>query len=85
MPTTSILFYQEKAGDAPVVGWLNELENKNKAGFANCVGRIRQLQNAGHELRRPLTEITCGMVFMSFGQNIETFSIGYYIFLVVEI
>lgn len=53
MPTTLILFYQEKAGDAPVVDWLNELENKNKAGFANCVGRIRQLQSTGHELRRP--------------------------------
>ena len=53
MPTTSILFYQEKEGDAPVVEWLNELKNQNSAGFANCVGRIRQLRNTGHELRRP--------------------------------
>ena len=53
MPTTSIFFYQEKEGDAPVVNWLNELKAKNRKGFANCVGRIRQLQSTGHELRRP--------------------------------
>lgn len=53
MPTTSILFYQEKKGYAPVVDWLNELKIKNPKGFANCVGRIRQLQSTGHELRRP--------------------------------
>jgi phage-related protein len=53
MPTTSILFYQEKEGDAPVVDWLIKLKVKNPKGFANCVGRIRQLQTTGHELRRP--------------------------------
>ncbi len=53
MPTTSILFYQEKKGDAPVVDWLSELKRKNPKGFANCVGRIRQLESMGHELRRP--------------------------------
>ena len=56
MPTTSILFYQEKAGVVPVADWLNELKSKNKAGFANCVGRIRQLQSTGHELRRPTAD-----------------------------
>ncbi len=53
MPKTSVLFYQEKQGDVPVIDWLNELKSKNKAGFANCVGRIRQLTSMGHELRRP--------------------------------
>ncbi len=53
MPTTSILFYQETKGDAPVVDWLSELKRKNPKGFANCVGRIRQLESMGHELRRP--------------------------------
>ncbi len=53
MPTTSILFYQETKGDAPVVDWLSELKSKNSKGFANCVGRIRQLETMGHELRRP--------------------------------
>jgi phage-related protein len=30
-----------------------ELRSKNSQGFANCVGRIRQLESMGHELRRP--------------------------------
>lgn len=53
MPITLILFYQEKEENAPVLEWLKELKNQNAAGFANCVGRIRQLQSKGHELRRP--------------------------------
>lgn len=36
-----------------MVDWLSELKSKNPKGFANCVGRIRQLQSMGHELRRP--------------------------------
>lgn len=56
MPKTSVLFYQEKQGDVPVVDWLNELKSKNKAGFANCVGRIRQLASTGYELRRPTAD-----------------------------
>lgn len=56
MPTTLILFYQEKEGDSPVVNWLNELKVNNRKGFANCVGRIRQLQTMGHELKRPSTD-----------------------------
>lgn len=53
MPKTSILFYQEKEGDAPVVEWLHQLKKQNRTGFSKCVGRIRQLQSTGHELRRP--------------------------------
>ncbi len=36
-----------------MVDWLSELKRKNPKGFANCVGRIRQLESMGHELRRP--------------------------------
>ena len=53
MPATSVLFYQESEGEAPVVEWLDKLKRKNPKGFANCVGRIRLLQSTGHELRRP--------------------------------
>ena len=56
MPKTSVLFYQEKQGDIPVADWLNELKSRNRAGFANCVGRIRQLESTGHELRRPTAD-----------------------------
>ncbi|MGL5943715.1 MAG: type II toxin-antitoxin system RelE/ParE family toxin [Waterburya sp.] len=53
MPITSILFYQEKEGDVPVIDWLKELKKRNRKGFAKCVARIRQLNSTGHELRRP--------------------------------
>lgn len=56
MPTTSILFYQEKEGDVPVIDWLKDLKSKNRKGFAKCVGRIRQLSSTGHELRRPAAD-----------------------------
>jgi phage-related protein len=56
VPATSILFYQEKEGDAPVIEWLEELKKKNRQGFAKCVARIRQLNSTGHELRRPAAD-----------------------------
>ncbi len=56
MPTTSILFYQEKAGDVPVLDWLNELKRKNIKGFLSCAARIDRLATYGHELRRPVAD-----------------------------
>ena len=56
MPTTSILFYQESAGDVPVLEWLQELKRKNMKGFLNCAARIDRLATYGHELRRPLAD-----------------------------
>ncbi len=53
MPKTSILLYQEKEGESPIVDWLCELKRTNRKGFARCVGRISQLESTGHELRRP--------------------------------
>jgi phage-related protein len=53
VPKTSILFYQEKEGDSPIVDWLRELKRTNRKGFAQCVGRISQLESTGYELRRP--------------------------------
>lgn len=56
MPTTSILFYQEKAEDVPVLDWLNELKRKNMKGFLSCAARIDRLATYGHELRRPVAD-----------------------------
>jgi len=53
VPKTSILLYQEKEGDSPIVDWLCELKKTNRKGFAQCVGRISQLESTGYELRRP--------------------------------
>ena len=56
MPTTSILFYQEKVGDVPVLDWLQELKRKNMKGFLSCAARIDRLATYGHELRRPIAD-----------------------------
>ena len=53
MPLTTIIFYAESNGKSPVVDWLSELKLKNRQGFANCIARIRQLQQTGYQLRRP--------------------------------
>jgi phage-related protein len=56
VPTTSILFYQENAGDVPVLEWLQELKRKNMKGFLSCAARIDRLATYGHELRRPVAD-----------------------------
>jgi phage-related protein len=56
VPTTSILFYQESEGDAPVIEWLSELKRKNMKGFLGCAARIDRLATYGHELRRPVAD-----------------------------
>lgn len=56
MPETKVVFYQESDGDAPVFEWLRSLKKENPKGFANCVVRIKQLKESGHELRRPASD-----------------------------
>jgi phage-related protein len=56
VPKTLILFYQEKEGNSPIFEWLLELKKRDRKGFAQCVGRIGQLESTGHELRRPAAD-----------------------------
>ncbi len=56
MPATSILFYQEKEEDVPVLDWLNDLKDKNMKGFLSCAARLDRLATYGHELRRPVAD-----------------------------
>jgi phage-related protein len=56
MPETRIVFYQDESGKAPVLGWLEELEQKDLKGMLNCLERIQQLAAYGYELRRPLAD-----------------------------
>jgi phage-related protein len=56
VPKTKVIFYQNKEQISPVVEWLKELKKKDAKGFANCVARIRQLEEFGHELRRPASD-----------------------------
>jgi hypothetical protein len=57
MPQTSILVFKEASGDVPLTEWLEELEESDKRAFAKCLARIQQLEQMGHELRRPAADI----------------------------
>lgn len=57
MPATDVVFYKDVDGEAPVLVWLQELQRRNKRGFAKCVARIRRLAEMGYELRRPEADI----------------------------
>ena len=59
MPSTQVVFYQEKEGDAPVVEWLKELRQNNAKAFLKCRAAIARLALLGHELRRPEADYLC--------------------------
>jgi phage-related protein len=56
MPTTQVIFFQDEAGHAPVLDWLQDLQEENAKSWANCRARIVLLSQFGHELRRPAVE-----------------------------
>lgn len=56
MPTTRVIFFQDEAGHAPVLAWLQELQAENAKAWANCRARIALLSQFGHELRRPAVD-----------------------------
>jgi phage-related protein len=56
MPRTRVVFFQDEAGRAPVLDWLEELQKENAKAWANCRARIVLLSQFGHELRRPATD-----------------------------
>ena len=56
MPATRVIFFQDEAGHAPVLAWLQDLQNENAKAWANCRARIVQLSQFGHELRRPAVD-----------------------------
>lgn len=56
MPKTTVVFYKDDYGDAPVVQWLRNLKGENEKAFRNCVAAIKDLETYGHELRRPTAD-----------------------------
>ncbi len=56
MPETRVIFYKDKDGNAPVLLWLDELEQQDRKGLVICLERIQLLASMGHELRRPLAD-----------------------------
>ncbi len=50
MPKTEVLFFQDDNGNAPVLGWLEDLPAKVQD---KAIVRVERLAECGHELRRP--------------------------------
>lgn len=53
MPRTTVVFFRDDDGTAPVAMWLAELRRVEPRAFAKCVVRLERLRELGHELRRP--------------------------------
>lgn len=53
MPRTTVVFYREADGTAPVAEWLAQLRRTTPRAFAKCVVRLERLAELGHEPRRP--------------------------------
>jgi phage-related protein len=53
MPLTEVVFYCED-GKAPVREWLRTLQVKAQI---KCLAYLSQLENRGHELRRPVADL----------------------------
>ena len=56
MPITRVIFFQDEAGHAPVLDWLEALKEGNPKAWANCRAKIVLLSQFGHELRRPAAD-----------------------------
>ena len=56
MPKTKVVFYKDDDGGSPVIDWLREIKMTNPAAFANSAAVIEDLEEFGHELRRPTSD-----------------------------
>jgi len=56
MPTTKVLFFQERDCHSPVLNWLTDLRRTDPKAFAKCIAVIDRLRALGHELRRPTAD-----------------------------
>jgi len=54
MPRTNTVIYQEKNGQVPLLEWLDTLPSN---GQDKCIAIIEQLEEKGHELRRPYCDL----------------------------
>ena len=50
MPETTVVFYAEDDGSAPLLTWLDQQQSKVQD---KCLVKIDRLAELGHELRRP--------------------------------
>jgi phage-related protein len=57
MPKTDVWFYCNKDGNSPMLEWLQELAKNDTRTYNKCLALIYQLEERGHELRRPTADI----------------------------
>ncbi|MHC4177493.1 MAG: type II toxin-antitoxin system RelE/ParE family toxin [Planctomycetota bacterium] len=50
MPETTVVFFAEDDGSAPLLTWLDQQETKVQD---KCLVKVERLAELGHELRRP--------------------------------
>ena len=57
MPTTNVIFYREDDGSVPLLDWLDGIPTKAQI---KCLARLKRLEDLGHELRRPESDLLRG-------------------------
>ncbi len=56
MPPTEVRAFRDHRGNIPLQAWLEELEQSEPRAYEKCLGLILQLEEKGHELRRPTSD-----------------------------
>jgi len=57
MPATEVVLYREEDGSIPLLDWLREVQQTNRAAFTKCVTLIDYLEQFGRDLRRPRADM----------------------------
>ena len=57
MPQTEVRAFRDDRGSVPLQAWFDELEASEPRAFQKCLALILQLEEKGHELRRPTADI----------------------------
>lgn len=53
MPSADILVYCDEHGNSEFLAWMEELRSRDQLAYVRCRARILDLEQQGHELRRP--------------------------------
>lgn len=53
MPSTDVLVFCDEHKNSEFLIWMEELKSRNQLAYARCRARILELEQQGHELRRP--------------------------------
>ncbi|MBI4764989.1 MAG: type II toxin-antitoxin system RelE/ParE family toxin [Deltaproteobacteria bacterium] len=54
MPETTVIFFADADGTAPLVNWMDDLPSKVQD---KCIVKIERLEEMGYELRRPEADL----------------------------